>query len=771
MRSTQPYVVQMSLMPIKRLTRAKNCGVFREFSWPGELPDFGRYNLIYGWNGTGKTTLSRIFRALERRTAPTPGEVTLKIDDHDIPGSRFSDQSISIRVFNRDFVSESVFPVGGSTVAPIFVLGKESVDKQKEVEQLRIDQGQQQTRLETQQRKKREAERAFDDFCKARASAIRDTLRSPGPNRFNDYDKSDFRTRAMEMVKRSDRGKHAVSEAERDRLLAQSRSTPKPRLKTVVYRLPDVKILAQQIEELLEKVLRSTAIPSLKSDASLSKWIRDGLILHKQRAGETCLFCEQRLPAARLSALEDHFNTQHEDFLHAIDQKVLDLQEEHRRILAVELPSRAEFYEDLASDFDAAGSAFRTALDTVRGYLESIALRLEEKKARVFDVMSIDVTAPEVAAGVGDAVNDVIRRHNEATEQFQGRMQHARQLVEADSVLRDLDEFLHLETSTHSLDGPIAEARSELERLKTAILQLEREIMEHRKPAEDLNADLRNYLGHGELSLEVKETGYIITRNAIAAQRLSEGETTAIALLYFLKSLEDRRFDLTNSVVVLDDPVSSLDANALYLAFGFMRERTQNAAQLFILTHNFRLFRQVRNWFHHLPKQGKRDISQRPARFYMLDCQMKGGVRYSRIAALDPLLEQFESEYQYLFARIHRAVGETQALPLEDSYTLPNIARRLIEMFLAFRRPDVSGELWEKFKALSFDQAKKFRILRFLHTHSHSDTIEEPEHDPSALAEARPVLSDLLDVIKSEDAAHFDAMERLVLTGGAEEEE
>lgn len=34
------------------------------------------------------------------------------------------------------------------------------------------------------------------------------------------------------------------------------------------------------------------------------------------------------------------------------------------------------------------------------------------------------------------------------------------------------------------------------------------------------------------------------------------------------ESLQDRSFDLTHEVVVLDDPVSSLDANALYLAFG-----------------------------------------------------------------------------------------------------------------------------------------------------------------------------------------------------------
>lgn len=49
-----------------------------------------------------------------------------------------------------------------------------------------------------------------------------------------------------------------------------------------------------------------------------------------------------------------------------------------------------------------------------------------------------------------------------------------------------------------------------------------------------------------------------------------------------------------------------------------------------------------------------------------------------------------------------------------------------------------------------------------MHTHSHSDAIGEPEHDPSLLSETRAVLNDLLDLIRSQDAAHFLAMEQLV---------
>ncbi len=54
-------------MSIIRIERLRDYGIFRDFTWPDDLPAFGRYNLIYGWSWSGKTTLSRLFRALEAR--------------------------------------------------------------------------------------------------------------------------------------------------------------------------------------------------------------------------------------------------------------------------------------------------------------------------------------------------------------------------------------------------------------------------------------------------------------------------------------------------------------------------------------------------------------------------------------------------------------------------------------------------------------------------------------------------------------------------------
>jgi wobble nucleotide-excising tRNase len=194
-----------------------------------------------------------------------------------------------------------------------------------------------------------------------------------------------------------------------------------------------------------------------------------------------------------------------------------------------------------------------------------------------------------------------------------------------------------------------------------------------------------------------------------------------------------------------------------------MKERTKACHQLFILTHNFAFFRQVKNWFHHLKGQNKKDIDQRPARFYSLHTTLADGERNATLSLIDPLLEQFESEYHFLFRQVYDAANNAApAADLTQFYGMPNIARRLIETFLAYRYPDCGGDLFRKFERVDFDSAKKTRILRLLNTYSHSCGISDPEHDPSVLAETGEVMKAILELIQSLDDDHYQGMLKLL---------
>ena len=211
---------------------------------------------------------------------------------------------------------------------------------------------------------------------------------------------------------------------------------------------------------------------------------------------------------------------------------------------------------------------------------------------------------------------------------------------------------------------------------------------------------------------------------------------------------------------MIDDPVSSLDANSMYSAFGFMKEKTKDANQLFVLTHNFSLFRLVRGWFYNQPNQRKKDIKKQPSRFYMVETKMLDGKRTASISDLDQLLRNYESEYHYLFKRVHEESNRHENPgSIETYYGLPNIGRRLLEAFLTFKLPNYqAGKLEKKLNDIEFDPVKKSRILRFLHIHSHFDQIVPPEHDLSILSETPEILNDLMELIKAVDKEHFDGM-------------
>lgn len=754
---------------IERISKLCNCGVFRDFNWPGDLPEFGRYNLIYGWNGSGKTTLSRLFRDLEHQRVPKLGDAVLQVGGNAVHSDDFADTDCQIRVFNREFIEENVFRFDGKDIPPVFVLGVENVEKQREIDSLVLQLSAAQSAQDSLRSAKETAVREYDQFCRVQARAIKESLRSNDQNPFNNYNKADFEADAEQMVD-IEPPPMVLSDREHQKLRDQLHPMRKENLSKLIYSFPDFDEIVVVLSELMQKTVVSTAIEKLKADIALSSWIQKGLRLHRERDVEWCGFCEQKMPHDRMAALEAHFSTEYERITRRIDQEKKKLEYLADQTESVTHPNIAALYDDLREEYQAASEELDASLKLARDFFSASAKGLEEKIGRIFEQREFKVEAPSVDVASIEKLNSVIDQHNEACDKLEERVAKARKRLASNTIASELEEFKILRHARKQVEEDLQANQRVVQNLKNGIANLEREIVEHRRPAEDLNDDLHKYLGHTELSLEIKEAGYELRRGDYPAEFLSEGETTAIALLYFLKSLKDRSFEPTNGVIVLDDPVSSLDANALFLAFGFIRDRTQDAGQLFVLTHNFTLFRQIRNWFHYLSRARGMNASLRSTRFYMINSVIRNGMRNSVIDPLDPLLEQFESEYQFLFSRVYLAQKKSELQTLEQNYFLPNIARRLLESFLAFRRPNTTGDLWHKLNTVSFDHAKKLRILRFLHTHSHSDAVGEQEQDVTLLAESPAVLKDLLELMQQLDPDHYCSMSQLVSPQDTKEE-
>lgn len=130
-------------MLIKKLNKIKEFGIFKDFRWVNTIPEFEKYNLMYGWNYSGKTTLSRIFRAFEMRSAHpcyTSAEFELENDD----GAKHKHTDLTtlpkVRVFNQDFIGKNLkWYSNGEHIEPIFLLGEQNVELQNQLDQKKAD--------------------------------------------------------------------------------------------------------------------------------------------------------------------------------------------------------------------------------------------------------------------------------------------------------------------------------------------------------------------------------------------------------------------------------------------------------------------------------------------------------------------------------------------------------------------------------------------------------------------------------------------------------
>jgi wobble nucleotide-excising tRNase len=172
----------------------------------------------------------------------------------------------------------------------------------------------------------------------------------------------------------------------------------------------------------------------------------------------------------------------------------------------------------------------------------------------------------------------------------------------------------------------------------------------------------------------------------------------------------------------------------------------------------------VRKWLFRVNKTKKK--TKKEARMYMLNCIGSSSGRRAELAALDPLLSEYESEYSYLFSQIVKGAADSPG-EIEKFYHYPNIARRVLEAFLSFRLPGSAhagdSSMHDSLHALGHDRAVTNRILNFLNAHSHNARPDgSVDHNESILLETPAVLADVLALIEHADSNHCTEMKKLV---------
>lgn len=98
---------------IKRINSIKNLGVFEDYARDSGLQDFKEKNILYGWNYTGKSTLSRLFSYLNKGVVINTDYQNVEFEIELTDGTKITQQNkddnhLFVKVFNSDFIRENL---------------------------------------------------------------------------------------------------------------------------------------------------------------------------------------------------------------------------------------------------------------------------------------------------------------------------------------------------------------------------------------------------------------------------------------------------------------------------------------------------------------------------------------------------------------------------------------------------------------------------------------------------------------------------------------
>ena len=724
---------------ILRIPTISDFGIFADWRWDsGAVSDFKKYNVLYGWNYSGKTTLSRVFRMFELRArhADYPdAQASIRTPEGDYHSGDFN-HPLAIKVFNEDFVAANIR--WEDTIEPVLMLGEENIELQEHLSQKREDRRSKQEEL-TETKKRIQAQRqSLEEGLTSKAREIKNGLSLP------DYD----RPKLQSLIDSSDpKDLVVIDHEELQRHLDRYRSTNRlPKLKRVPSHTTMLPSVVEQSKGVLQTVVTASVIQELKEDPELSSWVEKGMELHQGR--NHCRFCTGTLPPDLLKRLGQHFSDAYDKHIQSIDTLLATIS---RSKVDASLHAPAELYGEYQADYVKRGHRLLVRADDFNAELNKIAESLESKKESPFD----EVPAPSIATDIDinvdiDSLNSIIDKHNARTEQFKAGKAESREALlqhHAAEAVRDLSYF----EVTHSIE----QLRRELERqqndekvLRADLLDLEARLSDTVKGAETINRHLESLLGRDDLRIDVTEDNkFQLIRRGCKASNLSSGEKTAISFAYFMTKLSERDAHLPETIIFIDDPVSSLDANHLFKIYARLRS-IADCRQLFIATHNFELLNLFKRWLRE--KKYKKN-----ACFYLV--QRTTGARgdCASIVKMPEVLLKFESEYHYLFSLLHEFNSEPTT-DYQSLYVLPNLARRFLEAFLSFKVPRnmrFRGKLRYMFK----DDVEKEQVLKFVHEYSHQISLARSLHFPD-LSECKQVVDLILTKARELDPEHFEAL-------------
>jgi wobble nucleotide-excising tRNase len=638
---------------------------------PEVLKGLSLFNFLFGSNGTGKTTVSRVIADES------------KYPECDVIWK--AGTKLQPMVYNHDFVernfNQSVEFKG------VFTLGEKQLDTLTRISSAKAELDDLTTKIETLTKglqgvdgnggKKGELlalETGLKDKCWAQKQKHDTKLQGGFEGYRNDSKK--FKSKVLKEQAANTSTLLTLAELEKK---SESVFGTTPEIEAAVSTVDGDILLSYETDAILKKRVigkEDVDISAMIKNLENSDWVREGRAFYDVN-DEVCPFCQQETTNTFAQSLNEYFD---ETFV--ADSKAIDE-------LATKYASDAARFQQQVTAIIASPSKF---VDVEKLKLEQELLgtkitlnnqRLAGKKRESSQVVELESLNNVLTAiqDLVDAANIQVAAHNKVVKNLsveRATLQAQVWKFVLEELKTDLAEFSTakdgFEKAITSMDGQIEKVTEDRVGKAAEIRELEEQTTSVQPTIDGINALLSSFGFHGfKLAKAASETSYKLVRSdgTDAKATLSEGEKTFVTFLYFYHLLKGSDSDSgmsTDRIVVFDDPVSSLDSDILFIVSSLMkglfddvRAGAGHIKQVFVLTHNVYFHKEVT----YNPK--RKEVAMKEETFWVV--RKPGLVSKIDNHSTNPV----KTSYELLWAEVRKTE--------RSNLSIQNTLRRILENY------------------------------------------------------------------------------------------
>lgn len=769
---------------IEKILTIEKFGVFNDFNWNRDstLQDFKEKNIIYGWNYSGKTTLSRIFCSLRDKTIHTDypeAKFKLRLENNqEFDSENLNTYDKTVFIFNKEYIdSKLTWDSRTELGEPIAFDVGENTTIRSEIEKL-------EEKIDYAKIRKTGTQQPINTFNEFETWRFREeskAIRLIISNNTIPFDKGHFKT-TLNSISKDNIDSLIISEnKEIEVLKVLSNSTNNflefDELK-IELKLNNLKNVVSAL--LKEEPAKDVVIDILENNKDLYRWVKEGLEFEEN--SETCSFCGNQVETNRIAALNNYFSNASKDLRDRISAIRNSINSEIALINSIEIPkSKNDFTEKVREIIENKINSYKSIKSNYISELNHLLSELTRKEdGNIFNVITLIETEYDLKEFEDwfSEVNEVIKSHNSLIANFESERDSARGKLKKHLIADFLKNENYFGKKEKSQNAQNWQKLYDNYITKKEVLKQERldSLKTITKGKDELNKFIQKFLNRDDIKIDVTEDDkFILLRKTRPAKNLSEGEKTAIAFSYFLVQLESLGVNqMQETIVFIDDPISSLDTNhisqvySLINSYFFRKNVDENNPdkivncfkQLFISTHNFEFFSFLRDSTQ--LKKKKRRTNQTTGEkedvpnFGLYQIQ-KIDTDNSVLKGLNKALKRYKSEYIYLFSLIYNYKQEIENGGEVYDILIPNALRRFLEIYTLMKIPNEPDSVENRIVQL-VDNVNNFKTLNHF---SHFTTFEKATRHDELIMVLPTACNELFKLLEL-DEKHFEALKKAI---------